>query len=562
MTNAKIFTMFLMTAFLAATLVLAGSSSPTSLLFNEPITSLNVALSSLITGVNYNIATPTINQANNVPIGFTVTGSEVAGTVLTTSGATSTITVATVADYDEIKIGESYTGNIVLTQQSPGTDTVTIPVTFIGSFCSDGEVSVGNNKDLEITDVKIDNNDGDDDEWSPRDEIEIEVEVSNNNDDDKIKDVFVEIGLFDSNGKNVIKDMEDLDDEEIDLGSIRDRDEDTAVFTFTIPADFEDDNYRLVIKAYSDDLKQENECTSESSDLSDDFFEAIDGEREEDEENHIIFDNIKITPNPAQCNEKVQLTGEIFNIGDEDYEDQVRVTAVSEGLGINTEQIVREDFDQGDSELIDFEFDIPASTEEKLYFIEFRTYYDYDDDDDTYDIVSDDAFTTTLRVAGNCNVQSTNAEITANLDSETPSAVPGKQVIINAKVRNTGDIATSYTVSVLGNSGWSSLSSIEPRTLNLLPGESRDVSIALAVNADATGDNELTIRATYGEKVTDQRVVLTVSEEGASTGSADMGPFVGHLKDNWFIYLIILVNIVLIVAIILVIRSMVSPRPL
>ena len=370
----------------------------------------------------------------------------------------------------------------------------------------------------------------------------------------------VEIGLFDSTGKNIIKDMEDLDDEEIDLGSIKDDDEDTAMFTFTVPADFQDDDYKLVIKTYSDDLGQDMECSSESNDLSDDLFESINGEREEDEEKHLIFDNIKVSPNPAQCSEKIQVTGELFNIGDEDYEDQVRVTMFSEGLGINTEKTIREDFDQGDSELVDFEFDVPAKTEEKLYTIEFRTFYDYDDDDDSYDEVSDEKFTTSIRVAGNCNLQDTNVAIAATLDSETPEAVPGKQVIINSKLTNTGDVATSYTVSVLENSEWSSLLSIEPKMVNLLPGESRDISIALTVNNDATGDKELTIRADYDGKTTDQRVVLTIGE--GKMASADLGPFVNHLRDNWFIYLIILVNLVLIIAIILVIRSMVSPRPL
>ncbi len=545
-----------MTAILAVTLVLAGTSNPTTLTFTEPTTSLNAALSALVTGVNYDITTPTINQADNVPITFTVTGSEVAGTVLTTSGTTSTITVAATVDFDKIDIGTAYTDNIVLTEQSPGTDTVTIPVEFVSTFCSVGDAG----SDLEITDVKIDNKDGDDDEWSPRDKIEVEVEVTNNNNNDKIKDVFVEIGLFDSTGKNIIKDMEDLDDEEIDLGSIDDDDEDTAMFTFTVPADFEDDNYKLVIKTYSDDLGQDVECSSESNDLSDDLFETIEGEREEDEEKHIIFDNIKVSPNPAQCSEKIQITGELFNIGDEDYEDQVRVTMFSEGLGINTEKTIREDFDQGDSELVDFEFDVPATTEEKLYTIEFRTFYDYDDDDDSYDEVSDEKFTTSIRIAGNCNIQNTNVAITANLDSETPEAVPGKQVIINSKLRNTGDVATSYTVSVSGNSEWSSVSSIEPKIVNLLPGESRDVSIALTINEDATGDKELTIRANYDGKTTDQRIVLTIGD--GKMAPADLGPFVNHLRDNWFIYLIILVNLVLIIAIILVIKSMVSPRPL
>ena len=551
MTKTKIFNMFLMTAILAVTLVLANHSGPTtSLNFNEPSMSQTFTLTGLSEESTYILTKPTTNTQVT---SFTFSTGD--SFTVPTGSTTQEITLTAIVEYDKIEVGTPYTGNIIVTNGADDTDIVTIPVEFVSTFCSEGDAG----SDLEITDVEIDNRDGDDEEWSPRDKIEIEVEVTNNA-DVKIKDVIVEIGLFDSTGKNIIKDMEDLDDEEIDLGSIKDDDEDTAIFTFTVPADFEDDDYKLVIKTYSEDLGQDMECSSESNDLSDNLFESIDGEREEDEEKHIIFDNIKVSPNPAQCSEKIQITGELFNIGDYDYEDQVRVTMFSEGLGIDTEKTVREDFDQGDSELVDFEFDVPATTEEKLYTIEFRTFYDYDDDDDSYDEVSDEKFTTSIRIAGNCNIQNTNVAITANLDSETPEAVPGKQVIINSKLRNTGDIATSYTISVLGNSEWSSVSSIEPKVVNLLPGESRDVSIALTINEDATGDKELTIRANYDGKTTDQRIVLTIGD--GKMAPADLGPFVNHLRDNWFIYLIILVNLVLIIAIILVIKSMVSPRPL
>jgi len=556
MKKIKILTMFLLTAVLTLALVFAGTSSPAKLVYNQPTTSLNVALSSLVTGAKYNITTPTITQSNNLPITFTVTGSEVAGNVLTTSGTTSAMTVATNVDYSELKIGNSYTGNILIKQQSPGTDSITIPVEFVSSFCTTGEKG-GN---LEITDFKLNNNDGDNDEWSPLDEIELKIEVSNNG-NDKIKDVIVEIGLFNSNGKNVIKDMEDLDNKKIKLGSIKDDDEDTAIFNFKVPTDFEEDNYRLVVKTYSDDLNEDKECSSKVTDFdANDFYESIDGVREEDEKKHIIFSNIEVSPNPVQCGEKVQITGEIFNIGDEDYEDQVRVTLFSEGLKLNSEKIVREDFSQGDSKLIDFEFDVPEGIQEKLYNLEFRTYYDYDKNSDKYDLTSGDKFVSSLRVAGNCNVQNVNVAISADLNPETPEVVPGKGLIIDAKLRNTGDAQTTYLISVLGNSEWSTISSVDPQSVTLNPGESKDVSIALTVNSDVVGDKELLIRAVYNEKVTEQKVVLTVNDSGKTT--ANMTPFIEHLKNNWFIYLIIVVNVILIIAIILVIRSMVSPRPL
>ena len=107
------------------------------------------------------------------------------------------------------------------------------------------------------------------------------------------------------------------------------------------------------------------------------------------------------------------------------------------------------------------------------------------------------------------------------------------------------------------------MDSIEPRSITLNPGESRDINLVLTVNKDAQGDNELTIRATSdGQVIAEQRISLLVGKASGITGDAQLGPFVNHLRNNWFIYLIVLVNVVLIIAIILVIRSMVSPRPL
>jgi hypothetical protein len=551
--KTKIFAITLIAAILAVSFVLAAdfTASPTNLKYNEPTTKLPLTLNSLTDTTVYNLVKPSIFQDNNVVIDFTFS----TGGQFTASGTTQSIDVSAVVDYDEISVGKTYSGDITVTEDGVPTNTLSIPVSFTGSFCKAGEV--GNN--LEITDVKIDNDDGDDEEWSPLDEIKIEVEVTNNG-DEKIKDVFVEIGLFNSEGKNVIKDMEDLDDEEIDLGSIKDDDEDTATFTFTIPADFESETYKLVVKAYSDDLGEASECVSKSSDLDNDFYQTIDGERETDEDKHIIFDNIIVSPTPAQCKERVQITGEVINIGDEDYEDQVKVTLFSNELGLNIEEIVREDFDEGDSELVEFEFDVPAGIDEKLYILEFRTFYDFDEDDNTYDLVSEDRFTTQLRVAGGCKVVSKSAQITADLDDETPEAIAGKQVIINAKVKNSGDVETTYTMSINGNSGWSSLVSLDPQVFTLQGGETKDVSIVLRIDDDANGDNEFTIKAAYDTLSTEQKVVLSVSD--TSKQSQELTPVVAHLKSNWFIYLIILVNIVLIIAIILVIRSMVAPRPM
>jgi len=537
----------------------SGAGNPKSLVFSIPIVdapSLSISDTSIseagtqatITiknNGNVNFPTVNINIPNIEGADFTYPSS----ISNLNAGQSKPITIDVVTS-SSLNIGP----NIASITATSDTTTAQGELTIEKNFCKYGEQGT----DLEITDVKIDNNDGDDEEWSPLDKITIEVEVSNNNGDDKLKDIMVELGLFNSEGKNIVKDLDDLDNEEIDLGSIKSDDEDIAVFTFTIPADFESENYKLVIKAYSDDLGEDQLCVAQNSDFDNDYYQTIDGIREEDEEKHVIFDNIKISPSIAQCGERVQLTGEIFNIGDYDYEGQVKVTLFNNELSLNLEEIVRQDLDQGDSEVVEFEFDIPAGALEKLYTLEFRTYYDYDEDDDTYDIVSDDKFISTLRIEGNCMQEAQGAQITAELDSETPEVIAGKQVIINANLKNTGDAETTYTVSVSGNTAWSNLVSLDPQIFSLAAGESKEVNIVLSINEGIEGDKEFTIKASYDNQETEKKVILTITGESEQ----QLGSAVEHIRNNWFIYLIILINIILIIAIILVIRSMVAPRPM
>jgi hypothetical protein len=424
---------------------------------------------------------------------------------------------------------------------------------FQNSFCSNGE----NGTDLEISGVDLNNKDGDDNEWGPLDEITIDVEVSNVG-SDRVKEVNVEIGLIDSNGKNIVKDLEDLDNKRIDLGSINDGNDKTATFTFKVPTDFESASYRLVIKAYSDDKGEKMLCTSSSSELSNTYYESIDGIREEDEDRHVVLNNIMITPATAQCQDKVQVSAEVVNIGDTDYEDQVKVILFNRELGLNLEKVLRENFDQGDSSIVDFEFDVLKNITEKTYTLEFKTYYDYDVDDETYNLVSDQTFTKSFIVSGNCRAEQTtipSVGISADLDSETPEAVAGKQVIIVVTLRNTGTTETTYDVSISGNSAWSSLVSIDPQRLIISQGQSKDINIVLNIDKDAKGNKELTFRANYAGKTTEQKVALEVVEETKTT----VYNLADHIKENWFIYLIVLVNIILIIAIIAVVKRMLSP---
>lgn len=540
--------MFLLTAILSIAMVSASVNftvSPTSLNFINSDLSETLTLTSTV-ATTYQFVFPTINDEDGTAIPFTaIANKEV------TAGTATPVNVISTLDYDNLMVGETYTGNLAVTDINDSTNTISVPITFTKTFCDSGEKGNDSDGKLEITDVSIDNDDGDDTEWSPLDTIQIEVEVENTG-DDKLGDVIVEIGLYNSKGKNIVGDLKDLDDEQIDLGSIKSEDDETATFDFQVPADFSDENYVLVIKVYSDDEGEENVCTSYSADF-DGYYETIEGARETDEENHIVVDNIEVSPSNPQCSEQVQVSAEVFNIGDEDYEDQVKVTLTNKELGLNLEQIIRQDFDQGDSETIEFEFEIPATATKKVYVLEFRTYYDYDDD--AYELVSSDRFTKTLTVEGNCGEVATtpSIEISAKLSSDTPEAIAGEQVIIQTTLKNTGTTTGLYTISVSGNSAWSSLNEIDSESVVIPAGESKEVSIILDIDAEAEGDKEFTIKATKDGVSKEQKVALSIT--GKTTSSS---PILDHIKANGFIYAIVIINLILIIAIILVIRRMVS----
>lgn len=468
------------------------------------------------------------------------------------------VEVTTTSDFDKLDLG-AHTGSLIITN---GTETETKSVEFVNSFCELGAID---DSDLTL-EVDIDNKgEGDDSDWLPRDTIEITVNFDNDQDED-VDDVIIELGLIEkSTGKNVADELDWIssDDEEADIGDVRDGKDTEHVFEFNVPNDISDTDYDLMIKAYPKG-DEDVTCIDFSEDLNNDFYETIDVSRETDDQRQVIFEDITINA-PIPCGEEATLTTKVYNIGSGEQE-AVKVNLYNTDLGIDISEVF-EKFDEDESKIIEFSFLIPEDAEEGSYTFRLLALYDYDEDEDednddeinfedeAFDEESDqEAFT--FSIEGNC-ADSTiaSALITAELDSETPEAVAGKQVIIKSTIKNTGTDATTYSVSVFGNSAWSSLSAIDPQVITLDPGESEDVSIFLDVDQEAAGEQEFTIKTTYGDETTEQRVALLV-EEGVTQDVV-----IEHLRENWFIYLIALINIILIIAIIAVVKSMVGKSP-
>ena len=489
-------------------------------------------------GVTLNIpsvpATVAITDENNKEVVLSLTPH---GPVAVLAIGEETINVGINSIDSQFNLGR-YSKTITLTavNTSNPTDTLDKPVilSFANTYCDDGVL--GN---LEISNVRDKSTGTEADwEWKPLDEITLEVKVKNNNPDDDV-DVVVKLGIYDPEDGDFIE-LEDDDEPEEDL-NIDEDDSETASFTFLIPSDVEDGNYELYVKAYEDG-DEDMQCTDNIIQTS--YSQTV---KIDKQSNDVIVESVDY-PSIVPCGKDVEIRVKVFNIGKED-EDKVKVRVFNQDLGINQESIGFS-LDEGDSYTLSFFVPISEDAEEGSYILDVTAFFDYKKSSDIYKEESDE-YRYALTVQGQCKTsEDRNVLITAELNADTPKAIAGKQVIIDSTLKNTGNIRTTYTVSIAGNSAWSSLVEIDPRTITLDPNEQENVNIYLNVDKDALGDETFKIIATYEGEVKEQQVEITI-EEGISGGVV-----LEHLRENWFIYVIVLANIILIIAIIIAITRL------
>lgn len=411
----------------------------------------------------------------------------------------------------------SFSSSLNITE---GSTITTIPLTFTSSYCSFGQVSEGD-LDLDI-EYEVKTGFGEDDEWYPLDKIEVTVNVENNANED-LEDLTMEWCLYDEKAKKCV--LEDEADT-FDL----DEDDDIDV-TFTIDLDADElnsnnEDYTLIIKVYGDN---QNELCREETEKS---IKII------IEKNFVVVDGLEYSDS-ATCDSFFDIRGKAWNIGSKDQDD-VYLNMYNRELGLN-QRVELGDIDSFDSKTFNTQIKIPGNATDKTYSVLVSV---YDKDDDIYESNkgSDDKtsdFAIPVKVEG-CKKQS--ASITAELSSETPKAVIGRQVIVEATIKNTGNTATTYTVDITGNSEWSSLADIDPKTITLNAGESKRVDIYLDIDSDAeAGDKEFTIKTNQGE----QKVRITLEKTSLPN----------FFKNYWLELLLGLVCLILLIAIIIVVVS-------
>ena len=367
-------------------------------------------------------------------------------------------------------------------------------------FCSDKSARV----DLDITEIDVKNSGrGDDTEWEFLDSVEIEVEVENTDNDDDVDDVIVEIKIFNSDGEDVTSDF-DFDDEEADLGRIKEDDTEVAVFTIdkVKVEDLEKGDYRIYVRAYSEDT---SECTADID--GDDYFEF---EILNDLEDDFLVDETEEIL--ASCGEDgVSVTFDVWNLGDE-KEDNILVNLYSSTIGVDEYAII-EDLRSRKEESVNFVFDMPEYVSKETYSLSVYLYYDYDSDDGedfeekAYGDEVEDDFDIILKVL-ECKAPEPTVQV-----ETTEDAKAGKEFTFEVKVENNAADAQNIIVTVDGADSWAEDVVVAPGVLALQGGAEGIATVTL--KPTETGSQTFNVKTLIGVEEYSQPVTVEVESRFA-----------------------------------------------
>ncbi len=468
-----------------------------------------------------------------------------------TAGQNETISASVNPDsIDALDYGIYSTTVDVKATSNTSDENATKSITFRAkkSYCVDGPV---NNSIFEIRSVDETGSSSDDDwKWYPQDEITLTVKVKNN-DDDNDRTARVEWDIYDKDTK------EFLDIGEDDTVDIDSNDYNEVEFTFEVPYDLErGTRYLLYVKAYDDDDGEEEICTVAGDNEKSASLDAVEGiplQIERDKTDVVVAKTD--LPELLTCGSTIDAGLWIANVG-RTREDKIKVTLLGSVLGSEVSREIKKlDWDDK-SERVAFPIAVPNDLQEGDYKLKFKIEYDYDEDDDQFGELKTVEYP--IEIKGNCEVkQNLGATITAALDSD---AVEGQQLIIKGTLKNTGSEKTTYVLSVLGYDSWASLDKIEPRMVSLDAGSSQGFLVYLNVSKDTAGEQFFKIRTDFGTGESEEQEVSVAIEKSTATTPVTGSAIADNLRENWFIWLIVVINIVLIIAIILVARRIITAK--
>ncbi len=444
-----------------------------------------------------------------------------------------------------------------------------VTLNYINSFCNYGDI---NDSNLGMEVYVTNDGQGDSTDWNALDTIKVEVTVSNDNSYD-LNNMKLELGLINSGtNQNIASSKLDWisgDDNKASLDTISSGDSVTYTFEFKVdPKILSSSNlgsgtYYLALKAYQG--SQNQVCI----DYSPDFDNSLNFNsrnyaskiylKSASSSDAVVVDQSSL-PSLSQlsCGQQLTLNPTVYNIGSNGNsysKKQILVAATNAKLGINQNITLYGDLNAGNNEQAPLSFTIPRNADEGNYPISVNVYYGYNDNNGgyagTYKYVSE-AYTALVSVKGSC-VYATpeTTQVQAQLQS---GGKAGEPLVVQATVTNMGSKTVSYNFGLSGYTSWARLSSINPMNITLTPGQSKEITLNLSVDKDASGNKQFYLD-TYsnGFLITQQPLSMTINPSfslASITGNAIGG-------GSWLLWTF---NILLIVAIVVVLIVVLRKR--
>ena len=421
------------------------------------------------------------------------------------------------------------------------------------NFCED----VKNEAGLEVKDFEITTKQGfgeDEDYWYPLDRVEIEFDVENDGDYD-VEDIEIEICLLEVGTGNCIMDEEDMDlsDDNFDLDSGDDNEGLTATFEID-PEDLEEGekDFEFHIKATGDiddsdapeSLDGDSSCAANSED-----------NLEIRQEEFVILGDVN-DPETVECDSGIIMTGEVWNIDEDDIdEEDIFLQIYNKKLGISKTLDLDEGIDALDNREFSVSLNIPEGMDEGDYEIDFIFYDDEDmGNDDLFELDNEDddesIYHRDITIEGNCQAVS-NVNIVADYaEGYENGGEAGEELKIKSIISNIGEEDEEYSLSVEDYSEWADSAELEPNSIELDAGEAGETIITFDVKEDVSGEKTFTLKTVADGKTSTQPITVTIDKD-----SGFLDSITGDVitEDNWYLWVIGLINVILVVVIILVV---------
>jgi len=455
-----------------------------------------------------------------------------------------TITVSSTSNLSSLGLGEhsiTITAKDLVMTDAQGTYSYSIT----NDFCKYGNV---NSSSIEIVHIKdVSTGIEDDWEWKPFDNVKITVKLENQLDYEE--DFVIVLGIYDKQTKKFVEiDDEQYLEEEITLEEYGEEDTDEVSFEFEVPSDLEksSDRYVLYLKVYADG-KESQICTSGTANEL--YSSANEYLKINKKKHEVILRDLSASPT-VNAGDIVTISGKALNLGSND-EDKVKVSLKNTKLSISEESSSFE-LESGDSKGFEITFTIPSNAESGTYSFLLNTHYYYDSKKDTYKETSDETWKVDIKVVGKQPSSATPSKIAGISASLNSDARAGQEMEVKATISNLLSNKTTFTISARGYESWAKLNSISSETFSLNAGESKEITIRLTPNSNASGEQSFFIDVSANGKTESKELALTLEE------SSLISRFRNSLEGNYVLWIIGLINVILIILIIVVIARIAS----